>query len=179
MCAGSVEGNFPVSGWDQKILRMGQRVYLPNIHAHPPKFPLCYLFLADYHSSGHIVLNGWKIHNTAKNKWFVCMAKTPEEKQEWLEAILKERERRKGKSINVKLWVISRQYHTWRELALCLLSEDFLSLSQEEFNPHYFFHALIDTLYSASFGDLSWHSYQKICWRFLSSIHHSCCPLPI
>uniref|UniRef100_A0A8C8SIL1 Phosphatidylinositol 3,4,5-trisphosphate-dependent Rac exchanger 2 protein n=1 Tax=Pelusios castaneus TaxID=367368 RepID=A0A8C8SIL1_9SAUR len=51
---------------------------------------------ADYHSSGHIVVNGWKIHNTAKNKWFVCMAKTPEEKQEWLEAILKERERRKG-----------------------------------------------------------------------------------
>lgn len=28
------------------------------------------------------------------------MAKTPEEKQEWLEAILKERERRKGRSIN-------------------------------------------------------------------------------
>ncbi|KAL2085169.1 hypothetical protein ACEWY4_018489 [Coilia grayii] len=50
---------------------------------------------ADYHSSGNIVNNGWKIHNTAKNKWFVCMAKTPEEKQEWLEAILKERERRK------------------------------------------------------------------------------------
>lgn len=59
----------------------------------------CSLFLlcivADYHSSGNIVNNGWKIHNTAKNKWFVCMAKTPEEKQEWLEAILKERERRK------------------------------------------------------------------------------------
>nr|XP_006633961.1 PREDICTED: phosphatidylinositol 3,4,5-trisphosphate-dependent Rac exchanger 2 protein isoform X1 [Lepisosteus oculatus]XP_015209252.1 PREDICTED: phosphatidylinositol 3,4,5-trisphosphate-dependent Rac exchanger 2 protein isoform X1 [Lepisosteus oculatus] len=51
---------------------------------------------ADYHSSGNIVNNGWKIHNTAKNKWFVCMAKTPEEKQEWLEAILKERERRKS-----------------------------------------------------------------------------------
>uniref|UniRef100_A0A672QUR4 Phosphatidylinositol-3,4,5-trisphosphate dependent Rac exchange factor 2 n=1 Tax=Sinocyclocheilus grahami TaxID=75366 RepID=A0A672QUR4_SINGR len=51
---------------------------------------------ADYHSSGNIVNNGWKIHNTAKNKWFVCMAKTPEEKQEWLEAILKERERRKN-----------------------------------------------------------------------------------
>ncbi|KAL1006309.1 hypothetical protein UPYG_G00070610 [Umbra pygmaea] len=50
---------------------------------------------ADYHSSGNIVNNGWKIHNTAKNKWFVCMAKSPEEKQEWLEAILKERERRK------------------------------------------------------------------------------------
>lgn len=51
---------------------------------------------ADFHSSGNIVNNGWKIHNTAKNKWFVCMAKTPEEKQEWLEAILKERERRKS-----------------------------------------------------------------------------------
>ncbi|XP_075906396.1 phosphatidylinositol 3,4,5-trisphosphate-dependent Rac exchanger 2 protein [Nelusetta ayraudi] len=50
---------------------------------------------ADYHSSGNIVNNGWKIHNTAKNKWFVCMAKTPEEKQAWLEAIMKERERRK------------------------------------------------------------------------------------
>ncbi|KAM9308556.1 phosphatidylinositol 3,4,5-trisphosphate-dependent Rac exchanger 2 protein [Gastrophryne carolinensis] len=50
---------------------------------------------ADFHSSGNPVVNGWKIHNTAKNKWFVCMAKTPEEKQHWLEAILKERERRK------------------------------------------------------------------------------------
>uniref|UniRef100_A0A672QUG2 Phosphatidylinositol-3,4,5-trisphosphate dependent Rac exchange factor 2 n=1 Tax=Sinocyclocheilus grahami TaxID=75366 RepID=A0A672QUG2_SINGR len=54
---------------------------------------------ADYHSSGNIVNNGWKIHNTAKNKWFVCMAKTPEEKQEWLEAILKERERRKSEAL--------------------------------------------------------------------------------
>lgn len=63
-------------------------------------FKQFYLFPADYHSSGHTVINGWKIHNTAKNKWFVCMAKTPEEKQEWLEAILKERERRKGRSIN-------------------------------------------------------------------------------
>ena len=54
---------------------------------------------ADYHSSGNIVNNGWKIHNTAKNKWFVCMAKTPEEKQEWLEAIMKERERRKSKKL--------------------------------------------------------------------------------
>ncbi|KAH0617654.1 hypothetical protein JD844_016114 [Phrynosoma platyrhinos] len=63
---------------------------------------------ADYHSSGHIVLNGWKIHNTAKNKWFVCMAKTPEEKQEWLEAILKERERRKGMKLGMEqdTWVM-------------------------------------------------------------------------
>ena len=55
-----------------------------------------FCLLADYHSSGNIVNNGWKIHNTAKNKWFVCMAKSPEDKQEWLEAILKERERRKS-----------------------------------------------------------------------------------
>ncbi|KAI5617161.1 phosphatidylinositol 3,4,5-trisphosphate-dependent Rac exchanger 2 protein, partial [Silurus asotus] len=57
---------------------------------------------ADYHSSGNIVNNGWKIHNTAKNKWFVCMAKTPEEKQEWLEAILKERERRKSLKLGME-----------------------------------------------------------------------------
>ncbi|KAB1256414.1 Phosphatidylinositol 3; 4; 5-trisphosphate-dependent Rac exchanger 2 protein [Camelus dromedarius] len=64
--------------------------------------------LADFHSSGHIVVNGWKIHNTAKNKWFVCMAKTPEEKHEWLEAILKERERRKGLKLGMEqdTWVM-------------------------------------------------------------------------
>uniref|UniRef100_A0A8C6LBX0 Phosphatidylinositol 3,4,5-trisphosphate-dependent Rac exchanger 2 protein n=1 Tax=Nothobranchius furzeri TaxID=105023 RepID=A0A8C6LBX0_NOTFU len=63
---------------------------------------------ADYHSSGHIVNNGWKIHNTAKNKWFVCMAKTPEEKQEWLEAIMKERERRKSLRLGMEqdTWVM-------------------------------------------------------------------------
>uniref|UniRef100_A0A8D0NTY7 Phosphatidylinositol 3,4,5-trisphosphate-dependent Rac exchanger 2 protein n=1 Tax=Sus scrofa TaxID=9823 RepID=A0A8D0NTY7_PIG len=63
---------------------------------------------ADFHSSGHIVVNGWKIHNTAKNKWFVCMAKTPEEKHEWLEAILKERERRKGLKLGMEqdTWVM-------------------------------------------------------------------------
>ncbi|XP_064026562.1 phosphatidylinositol 3,4,5-trisphosphate-dependent Rac exchanger 2 protein isoform X1 [Pogoniulus pusillus] len=63
---------------------------------------------ADCHSSGHMVVNGWKIHNTAKNKWFVCMAKTPEEKQEWLEAILKERERRKGLKLGMEqdTWVM-------------------------------------------------------------------------
>lgn len=40
--------------------------------------------------------NGWKIHNTAKNKWFVCMAKNAEDKQKWLDAILKEREQRES-----------------------------------------------------------------------------------
>ncbi|XP_004697583.2 phosphatidylinositol 3,4,5-trisphosphate-dependent Rac exchanger 2 protein, partial [Echinops telfairi] len=63
---------------------------------------------ADFHSSGHIVVNGWKIHNTAKNKWFVCMAKTAEEKHEWFEAILKERERRKGLKLGMEqdTWVM-------------------------------------------------------------------------
>lgn len=71
----------------------------------------CVFSSADYHSSGNIVNNGWKIHNTAKNKWFVCMAKTPEEKQEWLEAIMKERERRKSK----QLFVSVRAFITLRE----------------------------------------------------------------
>lgn len=59
--------------------------------------PLCLLSLpADYHSNGYTVTNGWKIHNTAKNKWFVCMAKTAEEKQKWLDAIIREREQRES-----------------------------------------------------------------------------------
>ncbi|XP_053571076.1 phosphatidylinositol 3,4,5-trisphosphate-dependent Rac exchanger 2 protein [Bombina bombina] len=57
---------------------------------------------ADFHSNGNTVVNGWKIHNTAKNKWFVCMAKTSEDKQEWLEAILKERERRKSLTLGME-----------------------------------------------------------------------------
>ncbi|XP_077592217.1 phosphatidylinositol 3,4,5-trisphosphate-dependent Rac exchanger 2 protein [Stigmatopora nigra] len=57
---------------------------------------------ADYHSSGNIVNNGWKIHNTAKNKWFVCMAKTSEEKHQWLEAIMRERERRKSLTLGME-----------------------------------------------------------------------------
>lgn len=53
---------------------------------------------ADYHSNNYTVTNGWKIHNTAKNKWFVCMAKNAEDKQKWLDAILKEREQRESES---------------------------------------------------------------------------------
>ena len=53
---------------------------------------------ADYHSNNYTVTNGWKIHNTAKNKWFVCMAKNPEDKQKWLDAILREREQRESES---------------------------------------------------------------------------------
>lgn len=65
--------------------------------------PVCVLTLvcllplpADYHSNGYTVTNGWKIHNTAKNKWFVCMAKTAEEKQKWLDALIREREQRES-----------------------------------------------------------------------------------
>jgi phosphatidylinositol 3,4,5-trisphosphate-dependent Rac exchanger 2 protein len=50
----------------------------------------------DFHSSGHSVFTAWKTHNTAKSKWFVCTAKTPEEKHECFEAILRERESQKG-----------------------------------------------------------------------------------
>ncbi len=57
-----------------------------------------FVFLADYHSNNYTVTSGWKIHNTAKNKWFVCMAKNSEDKQKWLDAILKEREQRESES---------------------------------------------------------------------------------
>lgn len=65
-------------------------------------FTVCvvlWVFTADYHSNGYTVTNGWKIHNTAKNKWFVCMAKTAEDKQKWLDAIIKEREQRESKCV--------------------------------------------------------------------------------
>ncbi|KAM3923499.1 phosphatidylinositol 3,4,5-trisphosphate-dependent Rac exchanger 1 protein [Leptodactylus fuscus] len=57
---------------------------------------------ADYHSNGYTVTNGWKIHNTAKNKWFVCMAKTPEDKQKWMDAVLKEREQRESLKLGME-----------------------------------------------------------------------------
>lgn len=69
---------------------------------------LCLLPLpADYHSNGYTVTNGWKIHNTAKNKWFVCMAKTAEEKQKWLDAIIREREQRESE------WALSWASEEW------------------------------------------------------------------
>lgn len=63
--------------------------------------------LADYHSNGYTVTNGWKIHNTAKNKWFVCMAKTAEEKQKWLDAIIREREQRESAWLGLS-WIRER-----------------------------------------------------------------------
>ncbi|XP_034029203.1 phosphatidylinositol 3,4,5-trisphosphate-dependent Rac exchanger 1 protein isoform X3 [Thalassophryne amazonica] len=57
---------------------------------------------ADYHSNNYTVTNGWKIHNTAKNKWFVCMAKNAKDKQKWLDAILKEREQRESLKLGME-----------------------------------------------------------------------------
>uniref|UniRef100_A0A8C1QKT7 Phosphatidylinositol-3,4,5-trisphosphate-dependent Rac exchange factor 1 n=1 Tax=Cyprinus carpio TaxID=7962 RepID=A0A8C1QKT7_CYPCA len=57
---------------------------------------------ADYHSNNYTVTSGWKIHNTAKNKWFVCMAKNAEDKQKWLDAILKEREQRESLKLGME-----------------------------------------------------------------------------
>ncbi|MFT7804716.1 phosphatidylinositol 3,4,5-trisphosphate-dependent Rac exchanger 1 protein [Arapaima gigas] len=57
---------------------------------------------ADYHSNNYTVTNGWKIHNTAKNKWFVCMAKNAEDKQKWLDAIVKEREQRESLKLGME-----------------------------------------------------------------------------
>lgn len=57
---------------------------------------------ADYHSNNYTVTNGWKIHNTAKNKWFVCMAKNADDKQKWLDAILKEREQRESLKLGME-----------------------------------------------------------------------------
>ncbi|XP_061913098.1 phosphatidylinositol 3,4,5-trisphosphate-dependent Rac exchanger 1 protein isoform X2 [Entelurus aequoreus] len=57
---------------------------------------------ADYHSNNYTVTNGWKIHNTAKNKWFVCMTKAAEDKQKWLDAILREREQRESLKLGME-----------------------------------------------------------------------------
>uniref|UniRef100_A0A8C5DZD0 Phosphatidylinositol 3,4,5-trisphosphate-dependent Rac exchanger 1 protein-like n=1 Tax=Gouania willdenowi TaxID=441366 RepID=A0A8C5DZD0_GOUWI len=57
---------------------------------------------ADYHSNNYTVTNGWKIHNTAKNKWFVCMAKNADDKQKWLDAILREREQRESLKLGME-----------------------------------------------------------------------------
>lgn len=67
-------------------------------HVHLFMRVFVYYLAADYHSNNYTVTNGWKIHNTAKNKWFVCMAKNAEDKQKWLDAILKEREQRESES---------------------------------------------------------------------------------
>ncbi len=55
------------------------------------------LYSADYYTNGIAVNNSWKVHNVAKNKWFVLVAGSAEEKQSWMDAIRKEKEKRKRK----------------------------------------------------------------------------------
>ena len=55
---------------------------------------------ADYHTSGTTVVNGWKVRNLAKNKWFVLIAKTPGEKQQWIDAIKGQKDRIQSTSHN-------------------------------------------------------------------------------
>lgn len=85
---------------------------------------------ADYHSNGYTVTNGWKIHNTAKNKWFVCMAKTAEEKQKWLDAVLKEREQRESLKLGMErdAYVMiaekgEKLYHMMMNKKACLIRD--------------------------------------------------------
>ena len=39
------------------------------------------------------VKNAWKLHEQNKDKWYLLYTKTPAEKQRWLKAFQKERER--------------------------------------------------------------------------------------
>ena len=39
------------------------------------------------------VKNAWKLHETHKDKWYLLFTKTPAEKQRWIKAFQKERER--------------------------------------------------------------------------------------
>ena len=74
----------------------------PSNH-HPPSYFLLRLFLcivADFLTSGITVTNSWKVHNIAKDKWFVLIAKSPEEKKEWMDAIHNEKEKRKRKAMH-------------------------------------------------------------------------------
>lgn len=56
------------------------------------------LLPADFHTSGITVTNSWKVHNIAKNKWFVLIARSPQEKKEWMDAIRTEKEKKKRES---------------------------------------------------------------------------------
>ena len=61
-----------------------------------PTFAYSRVPAVDVHSCGFTVSNGWKFHNTVKDKWVVCMARSVEEKQAWLDAIVGARGRNSG-----------------------------------------------------------------------------------
>lgn len=52
----------------------------------------CYFILSDVQYNV-TVKNAWKIHEVDKDKWYLLYAKTPAEKQRWIKAFQKERER--------------------------------------------------------------------------------------
>ncbi len=52
--------------------------------------PLCLQLVM--HGS-NAVKNAWKMHNEAKDKWYVIYAKTAELKAKWMDAFRRERER--------------------------------------------------------------------------------------
>lgn len=60
---------------------------------------------ADYHTSGVTVCNGWKVRNIAKNKWFVLVARTATEKQQWIEAFRVQKDRIKSVCIH---WCVAQ-----------------------------------------------------------------------
>ena len=57
---------------------------------------LSLLFTGDYYTNGIHVTNSWKVHNISKNKWFVLIAKSHEQKQFWVDAIRRVRDNRKS-----------------------------------------------------------------------------------
>ena len=52
---------------------------------------------ADYYTNSIPVTNGWKVQNVAKNKWFVLIAKSHEQKLLWVDAVKRVKENRKSK----------------------------------------------------------------------------------
>ncbi|MEL6803958.1 MAG: hypothetical protein AAFO91_09280 [Bacteroidota bacterium] len=56
--------------------------------------------IGDFHCGGYTVKNGWKVLNAAKNKWFVLIAKDKQQKEEWLNEFIQEREKRKSQLVS-------------------------------------------------------------------------------
>lgn len=56
---------------------------------------------SDYHTNGITVTNGWKCRNSVKNKWFVLIAKTPQDKKDWLDAIRALKDKRKRQAAGI------------------------------------------------------------------------------
>lgn len=66
----------------------------------------------DYYTNGIHVTNSWKVNNISKNKWFVLIAKSHEQKQFWMDAIRRVKENRKreqaGRASNTRNVILSK-----------------------------------------------------------------------